>query len=64
MTDKPKRPGRPPKLPGEKFKTTQRQFGRVDDAEWELLQEAAKAAGKPFTQWAKEILLRAAARAK
>jgi hypothetical protein len=55
--------GRPPKPPGEKFRTPQRQLGRVDDAEWELLQSAAKAAGLPFTQWAKGILIPAARRA-
>jgi hypothetical protein len=54
--------GRPPKPPGEKFKTTQRQFGRISDEDWELLQSAAKAAGLPFTQWAKGLLLKAAKR--
>jgi len=55
--------GRPPKPPGEKYRTPARQLGRVADEDWELLQRAAKESGKPsFTAWAVEILLRAARR--
>ena len=54
--------GRPPKSPEEKYVTPGRQFGRVADSEWKLLHDAAKKAGKPFTQWALEILLRNAKR--
>ena len=39
-----------------------RQLGRVSDEDWQRLQAAAKAAGKSFTQWALEILLRRAKR--
>jgi len=55
--------GRPPKPPGEKYRTPARQLGRVADEDWELLQRAAKESGKPsFTAWALEILLRNAKR--
>lgn len=58
-----KRPaGRPAKPESEKYRTTQRQFGRVDDAEWQELKHAAKSSGESFTQWALRILLRAARR--
>jgi len=60
-----KRPvGRPAKKPSEKYKTTQRQFGRVTDDQWQELKDAAARSGKPFTQWALEILLRAAKRSR
>jgi predicted HicB family RNase H-like nuclease len=52
--------GRPPKPEGEKYRTTQRQFGRIPDDEWAILLAAAKAEGMSFTQWAKQILLQAA----
>lgn len=52
-----KRPvGRPP----QGGPTPQRQFGRVNDADWATLQAAAKRAGKSFTAWALDILLKAA----
>lgn len=58
-----KRPvGRPAKPKREKYRTPQRQFGRVADETWQELKDAATNAGKPFTQWALEILLRAARR--
>ncbi len=57
-----KRPGRPPKPAGEKFSTPARQLGRVSDEDWQLLQKAAETAGKTFTQWALDILLRNARR--
>jgi hypothetical protein len=54
--------GRPPKPEGEKFKTPQRQLGRVSEENWETLKAAAEKAGVPFTQWALAILLRNAKR--
>ena len=57
-----KRIGRPPKPPDEKYLTPARQIGRVADEDWEILQRAARASGKPFTTWAIEILLRNARR--
>ncbi|MEO2017348.1 MAG: hypothetical protein ABGZ53_23585 [Fuerstiella sp.] len=62
MKKKTRRIGRPPKPPGEKYTTPQRQLGRVTDDDWNLLLTAAKEAGKPFTQWAVQILLRNARR--
>lgn len=61
-TPKKKRVGRPPKPEGEKYLTPARQLGRVSDEDWQLLQDAAQKAGKPFTRWAVEILLRNARR--
>lgn len=56
--------GRPPKPPGEKWATPARQLGRVSDADWEVLQEAAAAKGQTFTAWAVAVLLAAAKRQK
>jgi uncharacterized protein (DUF1778 family) len=55
--------GRPPKPPGEKYKTPARQLGRVSDEDWALLQQAAAASGEEsFTAWAVAILIRNAKR--
>jgi hypothetical protein len=54
--------GRPPKPKGEKYKTPQRQFGRVSDNDWETLKAAAKKRGETFSAWALAVLLRAAKR--
>ncbi|MEO2017296.1 MAG: hypothetical protein ABGZ53_23310 [Fuerstiella sp.] len=62
MKKEKRRIGRPPKPPGEKYTTPQRQLGRVTDDDWDLLLTAAREAGKPFTQWAVQILLRNARR--
>lgn len=62
MTKKPPRIGRPPKKAGEHVRTPARILGRVDDETWNELQAAASASGKTFTQWALEILIRAAKR--
>lgn len=35
-------------------------LGRVSDANWDLMQRAAKAAGRTFTDWATAELLSAA----
>ena len=43
-------------------KTPPRQLGRVDDATWEVLQEAAREAGQSWTGWAVAELLKAAKR--
>lgn len=53
---------RPPKPPGEHYRTTARQLGRVPDDEWELIQRAVAKSGKTLTDWATEILLRNAKR--
>lgn len=53
---------RPAKSDSEKFRTPARQIGRIADAEWNEIQEAAKASGKSLTRWATEILLKAARR--
>lgn len=37
-----------------------RMLGRVSDANWDLMQAAAKAAGRTFTDWATAELLSAA----
>ena len=37
-------------------------FGRVAEEDWRELKEAAEKAGKPFSEWALEILMRAARR--
>lgn len=39
-----------------------RMLGRVPDEDWDELKSAAAKAGKPFSRWATEILLRAARR--
>ena len=54
--------GRPKKDPADKYETKARKFGRVGEEEWQELHVAAKSAKKTFTQWALEILLRAARR--
>jgi hypothetical protein len=57
----PKRkPGPPPKAPGDRYRTPVRQLGRVPDAEWERLKDAAAASGKTFTDWAVGHLLKLA----
>jgi len=61
MTEKKPRIGRPPKPKGEKYKTTARMLGRVDDETWAILKEAG---GENFTAWAVAVLLRAAKRKK
>lgn len=43
-------------------KTPVRQLGRVDDATWEALQEAAREAGQSWTGWAVAELRKAAKR--
>lgn len=48
------------KPPGEHYRTPVRQLGRIPDDEWEQLQAAADRAGKTFTAWAREVLMRAA----
>lgn len=54
--------GRPLKRPEDKIQKPVRQLGRIDEVEWAALQIAAEHSGKSFTQWALEILLRAAKR--
>lgn len=61
MTKK-RKPGRPPTERGAYNPHPVRQIGRVSDEDWQTLKEAAETAGKPFSQWATEILLRAAKR--
>lgn len=39
-----------------------RQLGRVDDETWQMLVETARKKGKTFTQWALEVLEKAAKR--
>ena len=56
--------GRPPKAAGEHQVTPARQLGRVDETTWRELKAAAERSGKTFTQWALEILERAAKRQK
>jgi hypothetical protein len=49
----PKRkPGPPPKAPGDRYRTPVRQLGRVPDDVWERLKAAAAASGQTFTDWA------------
>lgn len=61
---KPKKParGRRPTDRGAYNPNPARQLGRVSDADWALLKEAAEAAGKTFTEWAVPALLKLAAR--
>lgn len=40
--------------------TPTRQLGRVSDEYWDFWKRAAAAAGKSFTDWAREALTRAA----
>jgi sRNA-binding carbon storage regulator CsrA len=42
--------------------TTCRQIGRVSDAKWQLMKDAADRAGQSFTQWATDALLAAVAK--
>lgn len=51
---------RPKKPEGEKYATTPRQLGRVDDETWAILQAAAERQGETFIGWALPILLNAA----
>ena len=62
MSDEKQKAGRPAKAPGEKYRTPQRQLGRVSDDDWETLKAAAKKRGETFTAWALAVLLRAAKR--
>lgn len=56
-SEQPKRPvGRPPAG----GKTPTMQLGRVSPENQETLRSAARRAGKSFTEWALDILLRAA----
>lgn len=61
MSEK-KKPGRPPTERGAYNPNPARQLGRVSDEDWATLQEAARASGKSFTQWALAILLKEAKR--
>jgi uncharacterized protein (DUF1778 family) len=54
------RPGRPRKPKGEKYATPAMQIGRVPVEQQAILRAAARRAGKTFTAWAVEILLREA----
>lgn len=57
MTEsKRRKPGRPP----QGGPTPTRQIGRVNDSDWAELIAAARRAGKSFTEWALDILLKAA----
>jgi hypothetical protein len=64
MDNQPKPKGRPPKPPADRYRTPVRQLGRVDDATWHTLQQAAERSGKTFTAWAIAVLKRAAKRVK
>lgn len=55
-------PGRPKKA--HKEINPVRQIGRWPDEQWELIQAAAGNAGTSVAEWAREILLRAANRAR
>ena len=59
QTSKPKR-GRPPTSKGAYNPHPARQLGRVSDEDWRTLKQAAEASDKTFTQWAVEVLLKAA----
>jgi hypothetical protein len=54
--------GRTPKPDGEKYKTPQRQLGRVSDEDWDTLKAAAEKRGETFSAWALAVLKRAAKR--
>lgn len=54
--------GRPATERGAYNPNPARQLGRVSDSDWQTLKEAAEARGKTFTEWALEILLKAAKR--
>lgn len=55
-----KKPGAIRGRPPAGGKTPVRQLGRVPDDEWEEMKAAAESGGKSFTQWAVEVLLKAA----
>lgn len=56
-----KRPvGRPEKKPKDRYKTPQRQLGRVDEERWQAYKAAASNEGMSFTQWACKHLDKAA----
>jgi hypothetical protein len=58
-----KRPvGRPSKPKREKYKTPQRQLGRVPDEPWNKLREVTEVTGVPFVRWALPVLLEEADR--
>lgn len=58
-----KRPvGRPTKPKREKYKTPQRQFGRIGSEDWQTIQDATAHSGIPFTRWALPVVLREARR--
>ena len=44
--------------------TPPRMLGRVKSDDWAVVKAAAKRAGVPFTRWAIQVLLKAAARQK
>lgn len=52
--------GRPPTTRGAYNPHPARQLGRVSDEDWRTLKQAAEASDKTFTQWAVEVLLKAA----
>jgi hypothetical protein len=54
--------GRPTKPKREKYKTPQRQLGRVDDDTWEVLRSVTEQTGVPFIQWALPVLVKEAKR--
>lgn len=54
--------GRPPKPNKERYRTPQRQLGRVSDEDWKMLKAAAEKRGETFSSWALAVLLRAAKR--
>lgn len=60
MTNKPRKPGRPPLPPGERRGVAVLIDMREDERE--ALRAKAEAAGKPLAAWAREVLLRAARR--
>lgn len=54
--------GRPEKKPKDRYKTPQRQLGRVPDEPWEVLRSVTEVTGVPFIQWALPVLLKEANR--
>lgn len=62
MTTPKSKGGRPRKPAAERYVNPQVQFGRHPQEEIDLIDEAAKAAGKTRSAWAWKILLRAAKR--
>lgn len=59
-----KRLGRPPKPPAEKKERSRPLYILCDHAEREAIDSAALASGQAASTWAREVLLRAAKRAK